>query len=521
MPPDHLDRLPVSRGEFSVIAVLASLAVGLIAYFWVAYLGSDDQAYAGAALDWLHHFPALGDNHWALRYLPVLPIAAAIGLLGPSTFALALPNALAFGALLVAQYCFARATFGWRTAAIGCLILIVLPAFLELATYANPDMPEAAAVIISFWVFLRLDRTGRPFFLAILTGILAGLAFLARETMLSLLLTYGLLFLFRPLIPRGRYVLMGLGFLLVVAPQVAYLTARTGNPFYRHAVSARASASVVDRAGNLAEAQAQGFAFDAEGVLAVHPAIAPIAAVLVSPKFGLLFLLGIPAAIWLVRGGGGLNSRQRRDVTLFALLALVSFLFIALNARALVLVPRYFVVAAVALSVPLAVAADRLLSLRPRWAVLGGMAYLGTCLALLSLLNRAPLWPEETLVALAARPGAAVYTDPRTANRAQFLLDLRGLTDRVKDTPPPPGALFLAREDIVDFCLRRASCAWKDRAETFRVQASWTVVERFPAPRRMAGDILYLLRLQNHLPRDVVRKLANPSDDIVLYRVPG
>lgn len=506
--------------EVVAIVTLALLATSLVAYFWVAYLGSDDQVYAEAGLSWLRQFPPLGQSHWALRYLPVLPIAAAIGVLGPSTFAVALPNALFFGAFLIAQYAFLRAAFGWRAAAFGSLALIVLPAFLELSTYANPDMPEAACVILSFWIFIRMDRAQRPVLMALLAGILAGLAFLARETMLALLLTYGLLFIFRPLVPRARYILMGIGFLLVVAPQIAYFTARTGDPFYRHTISAQASAAVVDRAGNAAEAQAQGNIFDAEGVLAVHPAIAPFTAILVNPKFGLLFLLGIPAAIWLARRGGGLAPRQQRDVALFTLLALVSFLFIALNTRALVLVPRYFVIAAVALSVPLAVAADRLLAIRPILAWLAGLAYLGGCVAMLSLLNRAPLWPEETLVRLAALPGEVVYTDPRTANRAAFLLELRGLNDRAKDTAPPPGALFLAREDIVDFCLRRASCQWKDRAEAYRVQPSWQVVERFPSPRRLAADILYLLHLENRLPKDVVRKLSNPSDDIVLYRVP-
>ena len=94
---------PSAKVEPVFVIALALLAASLVAYFWVAYLGSDDQAYAVAALDWLRHFPSLGTNHWALRYVPVLPIAATIGLLGPSTFAVALPNALAFGALLVAQ----------------------------------------------------------------------------------------------------------------------------------------------------------------------------------------------------------------------------------------------------------------------------------------------------------------------------------------------------------------------------------------------------------------------------------
>jgi hypothetical protein len=100
--------LRASRSEPLVLAALALLAVAMVAYFWVAYLGSDDQDYAIAALEWLHHFPALGKDNWALRYVPVLPIAAAFGLLGSSAFALALPNAVAFGALLLAHYAFLR-----------------------------------------------------------------------------------------------------------------------------------------------------------------------------------------------------------------------------------------------------------------------------------------------------------------------------------------------------------------------------------------------------------------------------
>ena len=513
-------RFPASKAEPLAVIALVLLAVSMVVYFWVAYLGSDDQVYATAALDWLRHFPALGKDVWELRYVPVLPIAVTFGLLGPSTFALALPNVIVFGAFLLAQYAFLRSEFGWRAAAIGCLVLITLPAFFELSTYANPDMPEAAAVVVSFWVFTRLERTGRPVLLAVVAGVLAGFAFLARETMLALLMTYLALFLFRPLVPRSRYILMGLGFFLVVAPQVVYLTARTGNPLYRQAISAQVQTATVDRAGNVVEAQSQGNAFDAEGVLAVNPMIAPFAAVLASPKFGLLFLLGIPAAIWLIRGGGGGEGGLGGAATLFALLALICFLFIALNARVLLLVPRYFITSAVALSVPLAVAADRLFVLRPRLAWLGAAAYLGSCLALLALLNRAPLWPEQTLVALAARPGEFVFTDPRTADRAGFLLLLRGLEAEVKDTPPPPGALFLAREDVVDFCLRRPLCKWKDRAEAYRVQPTWQVLERFPAPRRMAGDVVHLAGLDSHLPPDVVRKLGNPSDDIALYRLP-
>ena len=519
MPEQRFQTEQASRIEPLILVALALLGAAFVGYFWVGYLGSDDQAYADAALDWINRFPSLGETHWALRYIPVLPIALSMVVLGPSTLALALPNGLFFAAFLLAHYIFIRRSFGWRAAAIGVLALLILPAFLELATYANPDMPETAAMMVSFWFFLGIDRSRRPVLTAVLAGVFAGFAFLARETMAALLITYAVLFVFRPIIPRKFYVLMGIGFVLIVGPQIAWFTARTGNPLYRTAISAQFSTGGGDRVGNVAEAQAQGNAFDAEGVLAVHPVLAPFTAVLANPKFGLLFLLAIPAAIWLIRGGGALAGQQRRDATLFALIALISFLFIALNVRSLVLAPRYFLAAAVALSVPLAVAADRLLSLRPCLGWVYGLAYVGTCFALLSLLNRAPLWPEESLVRLAARPGEPVYTDPRTANRAQFLLDLRGLNERVKDTPPPPGALFLAREDIVDFCLRRATCQWKDRAEAYRVQPSWEVVERFPAPRRMAGDILHILHLESRLPKDVVRKLSNPSDDIILYRV--
>jgi hypothetical protein len=59
----------------------------------------------------------------------------------------------------------------------------------------------------------------------------------------------------------------------------------------------------------------------------------------------------------------------------------------------------------------------------------------------------------------------SVFTDPRSADRAIFPLLLRGLEAEVKDTPPPPGALSLARGGVVDFCLRRPLCKWKVRAE--------------------------------------------------------
>ena len=95
---------------------LVVLAVAILWWRWVGYQGHDDASYAAAAMDWVQNFPAVGVDHWALRYPLVVPTAGIITLFGPSVWALAAVNVAAYTAFLLVTYLAVRHWFGWLAA---------------------------------------------------------------------------------------------------------------------------------------------------------------------------------------------------------------------------------------------------------------------------------------------------------------------------------------------------------------------------------------------------------------------
>ena len=187
-----------SLSERATLAALAALAVLMLTWRWIGFQGGDDKYYAEAALDWIEHFPALGASHWALRYPVVLSIAASFVLLGKSTFAIGVVSSVFYAGILALDYIFLRHWFGWRPAALATLLSVLVPALPVQATYADCDVIEAFFIVASLWLYLlaRLERARS--WVLVASGIMAGLAFLTRETAVVLLLFYGLLFLFSP-----------------------------------------------------------------------------------------------------------------------------------------------------------------------------------------------------------------------------------------------------------------------------------------------------------------------------------
>ena len=508
------------RGAEAASAVaLVVLGLGILAWRWVGYQGHDDASYAAAALDWANNFPALGSNHWALRYPLVLPIAGVIAVSGPSVWALASVNLLAYGAFLLVGYLAVRHWFGWVAAALLTAIGVLLPQFPVQATYANPDLLEMAFAAGSFWALMLARERGGAARWMLLCGALAGFGFLTRETTLALLVLYGLLFLFRPAMPRWRYLLAGLAFLLVVGAQMGYFAARTGDPLYRTRISA--THDRVDRAAKTAEAAEAGRALDSEGVLATNPVVAPLAALFASQKYGLLFFLAVPAYAVLRFGRYG-TARQRSVLGCAALGALVAFLFVALNASLLYVVPRYFMVPAALGAVPVAVLGAWWLAAggwRRGVAALAALAFAGTSLGLLYLENTRPMLAEERLVEFAASASQPIHVDPETARRMRYLLLVRGVQDRVTSGPPGPGALVGAKGSVVEACVRNSGCVLREQMLPFVPGAGWTEVARQEPPRRIIAGLLWRLGAERFVPADILRKIEQPGAEVRLYRV--
>ena len=507
--------------EAASIAGLVLFAAAILWWRWVGYQGHDDAYYAAAALDWVQNFPAVGADHWALRYPLVVPTAGVIALFGPSVWALASVNLTAYAAFLVVSYLAVRHWFGWLAAALVTLIGIVLPQFPVQATYANPDLLEMALVVASFWTLMLARERGRSPGLLLLSGLLAGVGFLTRETTLSLVVLYGLLFLFRPAMPRWRYIVVGLGFAVVVGAQLGYFAVRTGDPLHR--VHLSATHDQVDRGAKQAAAASEGRALDSEGVLVTSPVIAPLAAIFVSQKYGLLFFLAIPAYA-VLRAGRWMTRSQRSVLDCAALGALVAFLFVAVNATILYIVPRYFMVPAALASVPVAVLGARWLGsggLKRVVAALFGLGFAATSLGLLYLENTRPLLAEERIVKAVAASDGTVHVNPETAGRLQYLLLTRGLQGRVTSSPPTPGDMVMTVEGVVQACIRAPGCPARDRMLPFMPAQGWTEVARYEPPRRAIAALLRGLGVERLIPADILHKVEQPGSDAVIYRVQG
>lgn len=501
----------------SAVPGLSVLAAAVLWWRWVGYQGHDDAYYAWAAMDWAEHAPALGHTHWALRYPLVLPTAALIRLFGFSVPALAAVDLAAYAAFLAVGYAAARRWFGGMAAVLLTAIGILVPQFPVQATYANPDLLEMALVMGSFWLVMLAREPGQPGAraarLMLGAGVLAGLGFLTRETTLLLVPLYGLMLL-RPAMPRWRYLLIVAGFMAVVGAQMGYFAVEAGDPLYRLRISG--AHDHVDRAAQGARATG---ALDSEGVLAAGLLATPLAALFVSQKYGLLFWLAVPAFI-AARRAPWLDPQARSVLGWAAVGAVVSFLFVALNAGILYVVPRYFMVTAAMAAVPVAVAGAALARARPDTAGLLGAGFAASCLGLLYLENTEPMFAEQRAAAFIAGAPGTVYMDAETIWRTRALLIRPGLLDRVASDPPPPGALVAEEDSVVEACLQAPTCPQRAAALAFRPGPGWTEVARYDPPRRRLGTWLREAGAARLLPADILRKIEQPGRALVVYRTP-
>ncbi|MCC6531366.1 MAG: glycosyltransferase family 39 protein [Burkholderiales bacterium] len=491
-----------------LLLVAGAFVVYTLWLAWVGWLDSDDHRHVDGALGWSREFPYLPQHHGEFRHLITLPMALAFRLFGVSEATLIAPQLLYYVATLALTWFWVGRYFGQRVSLAVLLILASLPVFAIQATVVFSDITELFFVAVSFWLFLAARERADNTALLVVSGVAAGCAWLTRETTIALLLTYAILFLAGWGIPRGRYFLMAGGFLAVVLAEALLMYAMTGNPLYRYMeiLSARETFSY--------RGQHQGELFDGIGNVHVARWIDPLLALYVNHEFGVLFLVVLPALVWLWR-------RPQLPAPAASIARVLSVLgavwFIAAAVMLANMHPRYFTVTAYAAAIVCALWIVH--GLWPRhWkaAALVGGGVIAAGLMAIYVDNRNPLAGERALKELLQTHPGIVHTDPQTARRAKFLLELDGLDKRVSTDPPPAGSIYYYNPNR-----ERDLRSQGFDPSAYQPRANWAVLWQKQDPERILGVMLKAAGLKDKLHPSLWRRLSEPNRPVAAYRVEG
>jgi 4-amino-4-deoxy-L-arabinose transferase-like glycosyltransferase len=493
-----------SRLQPGLILLVCALSALWIWSSWVGYLHSDDTYYAAAARGWISEFPYVGTTHWGLRHTIVLPMAAGFAVFGVNEFTLILPFTIYAALLLTGIWFFLRSRTGDLSAALAVLIAASTPILAEGASLGATDLVEAFYVLLSFWLFHMAAEERRNRALLIGSGIAAGFAWLTRETSVSLLAFYGVMFLFSRRLPRTDYFWMAGGFIAVWLADTIYLGINTGDLLHRLNTSLR---GVSRDNPALGEQVAQGF--DQHGNIATPEFVRPLTMLLTNRSFALLFWVGIPAALHLCFWAA-IPTKVKDLVRLSCGLALTWFLVLAYGMYWLWDIPRYQTVTAVVACIVVAVWVRFVLlprSIPAAAALLVGVLAVSTLAGLVA--NPPSLFGERVLAAWARSYAEPIYTDSGTLQGAGFLLETGGTSDRVVAGAPPQGALFAYNP-----APRR-----QPENGPLKPDSGWTVVERRIQEEKLVSRALRSLGVLRLVPASLASKLAPPPGTITLYRV--
>lgn len=487
-------------GLWLPLTVAIAVFFGLISFFWVGFIGSDDSLYWASTTAWLTHAQSPGTTHWSLRYPLVVPMAFARLIFGDGFFAMVLPSILyVIGTIILVGH-WAGRVGGILCATAAMALVVTSPMFILISSTANIDIVEIFFILSGFLLIdIAMNRlAGRaagPVWAALtLAGVAFGMALLSRETTVFAIAAVGLLFLMKYGMPRPWYFVIGLGCAFVEALDTLYFWAKTGNFFYRFDIALHHDSTINRRVE-------QG-----SGIPVIHPIIDPVVMFLLNHNFGLIAWVGIPLVVWLWRHGAMTNAAKRTIVLLVTLAATWS-LFAAEAWGILALVPRYFLLPSLLL------AALAGISLARMWQ----MGWRRLPITLLSVLivtnllsawvdNRNFMFGEYRLVEIASQRAETIHTDPQTERRAELLLDWKGARGKVSTDAAGPGELFL-------FNPARA-------ADSVKPGPTWIVMQQDPLPATPAHLLARHLESLNLLPAWLAKKVGGAQASVVLYRLP-
>ncbi|MEY2928222.1 MAG: hypothetical protein RL367_2699, partial [Pseudomonadota bacterium] len=442
------------------------LFAALVAMSWIGFIASDDATYVQGAYGWIDAFPGFFVGaHGTIRTVLTVPMALSFKIFGENSFAMVLPCLLYVLAFMVIVWRAVRDAAGEWSAALVLMLLATSPLIVIQSSIADVDVIEMCFLFASVLLFWRcLDQGPDPKRL-LMAGALAGCGFLARETAVFVAVFYALFFVAGHRFHRKHYLWIALGFLGAWGLELLYLGLMTGDPLYRFHLSLHHDSSI-DRTIDLA------------GNVIVNPLIDPVLVLLANQEFMALFFLAVPLGGWLCFGNT-VSPRIRHFARVIGLFGIVWFVCVGAAQKLLPLNPRYFMNSCAAACILTGMALAQIGWKRRSWlwplAIFGILAS-GNLLGIY-VENKDSAFAERTLATLAARyPDKVIHTDPATRARADVPLYWVRALDRVVNSPPGPGMLFVYNPASVD-----TPNHWMTAAQqpVYLPQANWRTLESF------------------------------------------
>lgn len=516
------------------LVLLGALMAFGLAISWVGYYGADDSSYLAAMLAWANDPPFLGTDHWSLRHALIFPGAAVFAAFGPSEVGGAIMPLISVIGSVVIVYFWIGAVFDRLAALVAAILIATMPLLTVDATRATPDPVEAFFVLLACFLFFRAGRAVRQVPWLIGAGLAFGLAWLTRETMVFALLAMGVLFLAGFRVPRAKYFIMAGAFLAIVGAEFGIYAAATGEPLYRINIAATThlraepdvggvASRITSKLGSNETARADGLT--RLGNISLDSPLDPLLVVLINQEFGLLFWAVLPALVISLFYLRRMTAEQKSLTAFLLTMGGIWFLMVSLQ-LVVSLGPRYFTVSSLFLVPFIAIAFFYFLRDKiPRLALLGLLGLIVTNWLGAYVDNDNPVHGQRVLTRLLQADeysDTVIYSDPRTARYAWFLMETQGVQEaRAKGEPPPRASLFLHNPAYVDPAYAPSWPRDYPPREAFQPQDHWERIAIYSESEMFTGVIIDAFGLKNALPFGIYRRLTQPNPPVTLYRVPA
>jgi len=221
-----------TAGYKYLIAILV-LALSLRIIFFTGADHSDSLLYYTYANEAAKGTFELTQNHFSSRIGLIYPQALVYRLFGVSEFTSNVLSLIISLAGIILIFYLGRMLFNEKTGLIAALLLSFYPLDVIFATRLLPDFPSAFFMALSVFFFLKAEKETKKAGFYFLSGLSWGIAYLIKEV--SVILAF---FFFAYAIYKRKfnksYLLILLGFVLLLLVEFLYFYSGTGNPFFRH-----------------------------------------------------------------------------------------------------------------------------------------------------------------------------------------------------------------------------------------------------------------------------------------------